>query len=61
MGKTSVYIPDELIEQIKVLGEDLNISAIVQETLRQRLEEQTHYCSRCGQSLQYRRQAEETD
>lgn len=55
MGKTSIYLPDDLVEQIKVLGQDLNISALVQEILRQKLEGHTGSCSRCGQSLPVRR------
>lgn len=51
MPNKTIYLPEELTQQMQVLGLDLNVSALVQDLLRQKLEEATHCCSRCGQTL----------
>lgn len=55
MPSKNIYLPDELMEQLKILGSDLNVSALVQELLRQKLESHTGTCSRCDQPLPVRR------
>jgi post-segregation antitoxin (ccd killing protein) len=37
MPKMQVYLPDELYEQLKETGSDLNVSGILQEALTHRL------------------------
>lgn len=51
MTRTTVWIPDELLERVRAERPDLNLSAIVQGALRELLDcpHDTLVCSACGE------------
>lgn len=55
MGRKSVYVPDELIEQVDGQCPDLNLSALLQESLRRLLagacEHRRLTCQDCNASV----------
>ncbi len=51
MPNRNVYIPQELHEQLDVMGANFNLSRFVQSKLRELIEESTCRCTRCGHSL----------
>lgn len=53
MPNRNVYIPQELHEQLDIMGVDFNLSRFVQAKLQELIEETTNCCARCGQSLSY--------
>lgn len=49
MGKTSLYLPDDLVQRARQVG--IVLSEVARRALEEAVEDRTRHCGRCGAPL----------